>query len=73
MKIHFDPYYDDCYDGPTPCGVQPKEGYESSSNWKNVTCKRCLNQKERLQTSFKNTEKETVRQMGEMADFFNKE
>lgn len=73
MKTHFDPYRnDEFYDGPSPCGTIVGENYSSSANWNYVTCKRCLKKRKIMQISFDSTEKEIIRQMGDMAEFFEK-
>lgn len=70
---HFDPYFDT--DGmdenlKASCGVTYSEEYASGTMmWEDVTCKRCLKMKNRLQEDFEASERHIVRQMGEMVDF----
>lgn len=74
MKTHFQPYHDEYGDIEVmPCGTKAYFDIPSdtTSNWKHVTCKRCLGQKEKIQKSFEENEKEIVRQMGDMANFYS--
>ena len=73
---HFDPYFDEeCldYDSKTACGViYPEFDADATSQWSNVTCKRCLKMKSKLQSTYEAIEKHIVDQMGGMADFMAK-
>lgn len=72
MKTHFDPYsqVDECPDEKAWCGTALGNECDLTSNWKRVTCKRCLRSKERIQREFEHTESMIVKQMGQMADFY---
>jgi len=86
-KTHYDPYsYDgqsggesggEYYDpGDTHlCGarVSANEDVELTRNWKYVTCKRCLKQKDSIDGNVKENEKAIVEDMGKMADWWEKE
>lgn len=75
MVTHFDPYID-TEDGPpevAPCGTRLGEKASLDWRWKNITCKRCLKQRDRLDKSFQETEKYIIEQMGDMAEFFKTE
>lgn len=72
-ETHFDPYFDDeslDYDSKTPCGVVYAEhdAYGTSA-WSEVSCKRCLKTKSKLQLIHDTIEKQIVDQMGDMANF----
>lgn len=73
MKTHFDPYIDpyDPEDGFRErylCGaVAPEDQYNSISDWNQVTCKRCLLIKDKLEAEYLEIEEEIVNQMGDMA------
>lgn len=74
-SIHFDPYFNDEYHEcpeKAPCGIRVGENYQAANEFKNVTCKRCLNQQNRLTQNFQNNEQEIIKQMGEFADFLDK-
>lgn len=77
MVIHFDGYtnpadLEDVPEGLTDCGVNIPKNYYFSSNWDKVSCKRCLRQKNNILKSYKINEDAIVKEMGDMADFFNK-
>jgi hypothetical protein len=71
MKTHYEPYPDEYGINPA-CGMWDFENTETTRNWDLVDCKRCLNQRERIERSVQDTEKEIVRQMGEFVDFNSK-
>lgn len=77
MKTHFEPYATTEPDEPIekyPCGTIAPSDYATTTHvWASVDCLRCLKNKERLQKSFEETEKAIVCQMGDMANFFEKE
>lgn len=52
------------------CGTIVGEEYKASMTWSGVTCKRCLNVKDRLQLSFEQTEEIIIEQMGDAVKFF---
>jgi len=74
--IHFDPYFntDDLdYDSKAMCGTVYSEYYACGvSNWDDVTCKKCLKMKIKLQNEHEQIEKHIVKQMGDMSDFMKK-
>jgi hypothetical protein len=72
--VHYDPYID-ADDTPerTPCGTigiwegnSINDTYENTSSWKEVTCKRCLNQKEKLIEWSDGIEKSILSDMAQM-------
>lgn len=74
--IHFDPYFDreDVSESFTMCGVvYSYEDADATLNWSSVTCKRCLRQRKRITEIVNNTESTIIKQMGDMADFFEKQ
>lgn len=75
MKTHFDPYTapDECPDEKAWCGTILGDECDVTGNWKEVTCKRCLKSKDKMQKAFEHNESMIVKQMGDMADFFEKE
>lgn len=71
MKTHYDPY--PCEFVVTPaCGTPETENTEVSIFWQDVDCSRCIARKTEIEKSVDITEKEIVRQMGEMAEFNKK-
>ena len=78
-KTHFDPYFnDEFHDAPekTSCGTVgfwdgdcDENRYQTTSVWDNVTCKKCLKQKNKLQKDFEYDEAQIVKQMGEFVDY----
>lgn len=79
MRVHFDPYFAselEMYPNEatppsvTSCGTIVGEEYKASRTWSGVTCKRCLNVKDRLQLSFEQTEEIIIEQMGDVVKFF---
>ncbi len=82
MKIHFGFFenYGD-YESPfygceeTICGCIGENILENytSEDWRDVTCQKCLNLKDKVIAGQEEDEKAIVQQMGEMADFFEKE
>ncbi len=75
MKTHFDPYTepDESPDEKAWCGTILGDECDVTGNWKEVTCKRCLKNKEKFQSFFEETEKHIVAQMGDMVKFFEEE
>lgn len=78
MKIHFG-IMEDCgdYEHPlmicdeTLCGCTGEIPTENSTNdWREVDCKKCLRLKNRYEDGIKEDEKYIVKQMGDMAEFF---
>lgn len=69
MKTHFDPYagQDDEPLEKAGCGTILGNEYKSSHKWDAVTCKRCLNAKQKLIRCCEETEKIILDQMGGMA------
>jgi len=58
----------------TLCGYIGEEVCENATDdWDFVTCKKCLRLKERYIEGCKIDEENIIKQMGEMADFFEKE
>lgn len=80
MKIHFGFIVDHGdYESPcigcerTLCGYDTELPCENSTaDWEQVTCKKCLRLKDRYILGAKEEEKAIVEQMGDMADFFSK-
>lgn len=71
MATHFEPHVDDDdYIERTSCGVETGEQSTLTGKWSDVTCKRCLRMKDRLQSQCDKTEEIIVQQMGEMAAHF---
>jgi len=61
MKMHFDPYGHYDYDDVEtyPCGTRVgwwHGWYNTTAVWSEVTCKRCLRQREKLQAWYDKTE-----------------
>lgn len=77
MKTHFDPYYDweaVDYGSRHPCGTLiAEDDPQTTSSWNGVDCLRCLKMKEKLQRGYEQEEKEICRQLGDMAEFFEKQ
>lgn len=74
MKLHFDPYREtgeDCIHAL--CGTVVGEEYESTTLWIEVTCKRCLVGKKKINEWVKETEKAIIKEMGDMANFMMNE
>ena len=83
LKKHYDPYmytgtsgyegsgeyYCPDYDNYS-CGARVGEDITITNNWKYVTCKRCLKQKEKIDKNVEENEKEICNQMGAMAESF---
>lgn len=68
-KTHFDPYCDAEAPDLTPCGVTPSgEGYVFTENWPEVTCARCIAQREKLDVMVASTEACIIEQMGAFVD-----
>jgi hypothetical protein len=70
-KRHFDPYIDEEDGAPdrTMCGVIPP-GYEYffTGHWSEVTCARCITQREKLEAMVASTEACIIEQMGAFVD-----
>lgn len=74
MKIHWDRYADPEEDqDKAPCGTVIGGDYKWSRKWEEVTCQRCLKNREKLQEVYEREEAEIVKQMGEMAEFWRRE
>ena len=81
MKIHFGffenygNYESPCYGCETTvCGCTGENAIENTvNNWGKVTCKNCLKLKDAIIAGIKSDEEAIVHQMGEMADFIQKE
>lgn len=72
-KTHFDPYinsHDDCFSEVAICGTPAPEDYDGTGDWKYVTCRHCLNKKDRIIASLEEQEKMIAKQMGDMADWY---
>jgi hypothetical protein len=86
-KTHYDPYSYDGQSGGESGGeyYDPGEYHlcgarvtaihdtELTGNWKYVTCKRCLRQKDKIDGWVEENEKAIVNDMGQMADWWEKE
>ena len=68
MKTHFG---DVEYGEWSVCNTLP-EDVELTDDWSEVTCKRCLKKKQRYLELERVNEEHIIREMGDMADFFNK-
>jgi hypothetical protein len=81
MKIHFGLIYNaGNYESPlnicdeTLCGLTGEEPtVNATNNWNEVDCKKCLKLRGRYELGLKADEEAIVHQMGEMADFWEKE
>jgi hypothetical protein len=49
------------------------EKYDSTENWKYVTCKKCIKQKDKIMKYVKETEDRIIHDMGDMAKFFKQQ
>lgn len=83
IKTHYDPYFyagmsgseggGEPYYPPDDyihlCGtkVSPDRDYEVTNDWEQTTCKRCLMLKESIDNRIKDDEKAIVKDMGQMA------
>lgn len=71
-KTHYYPYSDDeCEYGA--CGTYLSEYSGVTMNWPNVTCKKCVKQRENIEKSLAFDEEQILKQMAGMVDFWNKE
>lgn len=82
MKIHFGFFYNDGdYESPiggcdeTICGYDGEEVLEKYTTeiWEDVSCKKCLRLQDAIISGHKAEEEAIINQMGDMADFFEKE
>jgi len=76
MKTHFDPYTDDegGWIEQAMCGALTSEYYYyTTTNWNDVTCKRCLKQKEKIMNEVSKIEATIIKQMGEFVQFNEKQ
>lgn len=80
MKTHYDPYmpsslYPNEEEPPefTYCGTITGEEYYCTNSWDRVTCKKCLKGRDRIALIVNKQEEIIINQMGDMAEFFNKE
>lgn len=81
MKTHYGFMYNDGdYESPiigcdeTACGCKGDNAIENATDdWGAVTCKNCLRLKENIVASEKADEEAICQQMGEMAEFIEKE
>ena len=59
MKVHFDPYLCGEHNESAdryPCGTRVWFEYNATGDWDEVTCKKCLSQRECLQKWYEKTE-----------------
>lgn len=47
MKVHYDCFIDPEEESRPSCGITWIDNIEVSSNWDDITCKRCLNRKKK--------------------------
>lgn len=75
MKTHFDPYVEEsCFTEYATCGIVTSDkGYNTTTNWDEVTCKRCIRQKENIIKFIKETEDAIVKQMDDFVEFQEKQ
>jgi len=81
VKIHFGfmenygDYESHCYGCETTiCGCTGENAIENATdNWEKVTCKNCLRLKDAVIAGIKSDEEAIIKQMGDMADFFEKQ
>ena len=55
------------------CGTPVGESSEFSHQWSNVTCKRCLKNREKIESALKLQEENIVEHMGGMVAFHSQE
>jgi hypothetical protein len=74
MSTHYYPYIGDLEElEQAPCGTWLGENSEFTGEWGWVTCGRCIRSKERLIVAIEADEREIVKQMGEMAEFMERD
>ena len=68
MKVHYLPYAEDESEYGA-CGTLIPEDGHLTEWWHRVTCKKCLNNRAKIEQVFAMQEKDIVDQMGAMAEF----
>ena len=70
-KVHYDPYCEEEAPDIAECGTRVgSDEFLHTANWKLVTCKRCINKKDKIEAAYNKSEEDIVNQMGDMAKFY---
>lgn len=71
-KVHYDPYCDGEAPDIAECGTRVGcEEFLHAANWSLVTCKRCLNKRDKIEAVYEKSEEDIVNQMEDMVKFQN--
>lgn len=70
MKTHFCPYPSKYVNYPA-CGTEETENTVTSTSWDDVTCLKCLKNKEDINNAVAGIEESIVKEMGDFVDFMN--
>ena len=74
MKTHYFPWdFEDSYADQALCGTIFGELVRISANWDRVTCGHCLRNKAKIMSGIESDEKAIVEQMGQFAEFMQRE
>lgn len=74
-KVHYNASHDgieESYSERAMCGVKVGENYDFHYDWRYVTCKLCLRNRDKIESAVRVEEESIVDQLGDMADFFKK-
>jgi len=69
MKVHYDCFTDQEEEPAPRCGVTWGEDIETTSNWGDVTCKRCLHRKKKTMKLVADIENHILDDMAGFVEF----
>jgi len=69
MKVHYDCFIDPEEEPVPSCGIPCSDDTEVSSDWSDITCKRCLNRKKKTMKLVSSIENHILDDMAGFVEF----
>lgn len=73
VHFGFESDLEECFSEKADCGTLVGESSEFSHQWSGVTCKRCINNRDKIESALKIQEENILEHMGAMVAFQKQE